>query len=423
MSGTILLKNMRIITSLEETKGDIMIKDGIITEIGENISSSAERVIDGENRLCVCPGLFDMHVHFRDPGLTHKEDIITGTSAAVSGGITGVVCMPNTKPTIDSAETVRYIIEKAEGTGVSVYPSACITKGLKGEELCDYESLKNAGAIVITDDGRPVENPDMLLKALELSKENGLLVACHCEDLAIIDGGIINKGKISEELGVKGMDRLSEDSITERDILLCEKADAEIHICHVSTKGSAEIIRNAKKRGVRVTSETCPHYFIYTDEKLRSRDADYRMNPPLREEEDRQAITDAILDGTIDCIVTDHAPHAAEEKADFLKAPNGVVGLETSLAATLTALYHTGKVSLSKIVSLMSENPRRISGAPIAEIKVGKKADMTIFDPDEEWVVNPSELKSKSKNTVFKGEKFRGKAKAIINGNILKSNI
>ena len=423
MSGTILLKNMRIITSLEETKGDIMIKDGIITEIGENISSSAEKVIDGENRLCVCPGLFDMHVHFRDPGLTHKEDIITGTSAAVSGGITGVVCMPNTKPTIDSAETVRYIIEKAEGTGVSVYPSACITKGLKGEELCDYESLKNAGATVITDDGRPVENPDMLLKALELSKENGLLVACHCEDLAIIDGGIINKGKISEELGVKGMDRLSEDSITERDILLCEKADAKIHICHVSTKGSAEIIRNAKKRGVRVTSETCPHYFIYTDEKLRSRDADYRMNPPLREEEDRRAITDAILDGTIDCIVTDHAPHAAEEKADFLKAPNGVVGLETSLAATLTALYHTGKVSLSKIVSLMSENPRRISGVPIAEIKVGKKADMTIFDPDEEWVVNPSELKSKSKNTVFKGEKFRGKAKAIINGNILKSNI
>ena len=423
MQGTILLKNMRIITSSEETSGDILIKDGIITEIGEGISSSADKVIDGENRLSVCPGLFDMHVHFRDPGLTYKEDIITGTDAAAAGGITGVVTMPNTKPATDSAETVKYIIEKAEGSGVSVYPSACITKGLEGKELCDYESLKKAGATVITDDGRPVENPDMLFKALKMSKENGLLVACHCEDLAIIDGGIINKGKISEELGIKGMDRLSEDSITERDILLCEKAEAKIHICHVSTKGSVEIIRNAKKRGVRVTSETCPHYFIYTDEKLRLKDADYRMNPPLREEEDRLAVIEGILDGTIDCIVTDHAPHAAEEKADFLKAPNGVVGLETSLAATLTALYHTGKISLSKLVSLMSENPRRISGAEIAEIKVGSKADMTIFDPDEEWVVNPAELKSKSKNTVFKGEKFRGKAKAIINGNIIKSNI
>ncbi|MBP0959248.1 MAG: dihydroorotase [Oscillospiraceae bacterium] len=423
MSGTILLKDMRIITPTSESKGDILIKDGIIAEIGDSISSSADKVIDGKGKLCVSPGLFDMHVHFRDPGLTHKEDIITGTDAAAAGGITGVVTMPNTKPATDTVETVKYIIEKAEGSGVTIYPSACITKGLLGQELCDYESLKKAGATVITDDGRPVQNPDMLFKALQLSKENGLLVACHCEDLDIIDGGIINKGKISEELGVKGMDRLSEDSITERDILLCEKADARIHICHVSTKGSAEIIRNAKKRGVRVTCETCPHYFIYTDEKLLAKDADYRMNPPLREEEDRQAIIEAILDGTIDCIVTDHAPHAAEEKADFLKAPNGVVGLETSLAATLTALYHTGKVSLSKIVSLMSENPRRIAGAEVAEIKVGSKADMTIFDPDEEWVVVPSELKSKSKNTVFKGEKFKGKAKAIINGNIIKSNI
>ena len=420
MGESILLKNMRIITDSEEFFSDIFIKDGIIENIGENLTEKADRVIDGEKKLCACPGLFDMHVHFRDPGFTHKEDIITGTSSAAAGGFTGVVCMPNTKPATDSGEIIRYIIDKAEGSGVSVYPAGCITKGLKGEELCDYDEMKNAGAVVISDDGRPVENPDMLFTTLEKTKENGLLVACHCEDLAIIDGGIINNGKISEKLGVKGMDRLSEDSITERDILLAKKAGARIHICHVSTKGSVDIIRKAKKDGVKVTCETCPHYFIYTDEKLLAMDADYRMNPPLREESDRLAVLEGILDGTIDCIVTDHAPHAKEEKADFVKAPNGVVGLETSLAATLTALYHTNKLTLSQIVKLMSTNPRAITGAEKAKIEKGEKANITIFNPDEEWTVIPEELKSKSKNSVFKGEHFKGRAKAIINGKILK---
>jgi dihydroorotase len=234
-------------------------------------------------------------------------------------------------------------------------------------------------------------------------------VISHCEDLSIINGGIMNKGEISEKLGVKGMDRASEDMITAREIILAESVDARIHIAHVSTKGSTEIIRQSKKAGVKVTCETCPHYFLLTDEKLLARDADFRMNPPLRTAEDTEAIIEGIVDGTIDCIVTDHAPHAAEEKADFEKAPNGVVGLETSFAATLTGLYHTGKVSLNKIVQLMSVNPRKLLGLEYISIKPNETADLVIADLNKEWTVEPQMLHSKSKNTVFKGMKLKGK--------------
>lgn len=387
---------------------DITIKNGIITKIGSSDNTDGE-IIDGMGRLCALPGLFDMHVHFRDPGLTYKEDIITGANAAKAGGFTGVACMPNTKPPVDNAETVKYILEKAKQTGIEVFPVGCITKGMKGEELCDFEELKAAGVKAISDDGRPVENAELMRRAIEMTKENGLIVTSHCEDLKIINGGIINKGKISEKLGVKGMDRASEDYITAREIALAMSCDARVHICHVSTKGSVDIIRAAKKDGVKVTCETAPHYFTYTDEKLLARDADYRMSPPLRTEEDRQAIENAVIDGTIDCIITDHAPHSAEEKADFEKAPNGVVGLETSLAAALTKLYHTGKCGLSEIVKIMSVNPRKIMGLEPIKIAVGERCDLCIFDPDYEWTVNPDELHSKSKNSVFKGEKFKGK--------------
>lgn len=406
----LLLKNIRAVDPQCGLDGvtDILIEDGVITAIGE-VPGKADRVIDGEGRLAAMPGLFDMHVHFRDPGLTHKEDICTGAAAAKAGGFTGVACMPNTKPPIDSAETVSYVFQKAEQTGINVIPYACITKGMKGEELCDYDELKKAGIVAVSDDGKPVPNAEMMRRALEASTHNGLLVASHCEDLAIINGGIINKGEISEKLGVRGMDRASEDYITAREIALAASCGARIHICHVSTYGSVNIIRAAKRDGIKVTCETAPHYFTYTDEKLLSRDADYRMSPPLRTERDRKAVEEAVLDGTIDCIITDHAPHTAEEKADFLTAPNGVVGLETSLAATLTKLYHTGKLSLSRIAELMSVNPRRILGLPEASIRVGAEADLCVFDPELEWEVIPAELHSKSKNTVFKGEKFKGR--------------
>lgn len=400
---SILLKNVR--TADTDGTADIFIADGVFADIGTGLDVPADRVIDGHGRLAVIPALFDMHVHLRDPGQTHKEDVLTGCAAALAGGISGVVCMPNTSPPIDSAETVRYITEKAKGTGVEVYPAGCITKGMKGNELYDWE---NIGVRIISDDGRPVANAELMRQALERSTENGLLVASHCEDLDIIDKGIVNKG-ISERLGVKGMDRASEDSITAREIALADSCGAHIHICHVSTKGSIEIIRDAKRRGINVTCETCPHYFTYTEEKLLARDADYRMNPPLRTETDRLAVLEGVLDGTVDCIVTDHAPHTAEEKSDFLTAPNGVVGLETSLAATLTQLYHTGKISLNKIVQLMAVNPRKILGIDVPKIEVGAKANIAVVDLEREWTVKPEELHSKSHNTVFKGEKLKGR--------------
>lgn len=418
---SVLIKNIRAVDSDMDKVMDILIKDGIIAEIDDNIQHAADTLIDGTG-LVLIPSLFDMHVHFRDPGLTYKEDIITGCSAALAGGVTGVLAMPNTKPPCDNPETIRYIIDKAEGTGVDVYPAGCITNGMSGDGLCDYDKLKKAGCICISDDGRPVENAEMMRKALELSKTNGLLVASHCEDLSIIDGGIMNRGEVSEKLGVKGMDRASEDYITAREMILAESVDACIHICHVSTEGSTAMIRFAKSRGVKVTCETAPHYFMLTDILLEKRDADYRMNPPLRTDKDVRAIIDGIKDGTIDCIITDHAPHAPEEKSDFEKAPNGVVGLETSLAVTLTVLYHTGEISLNKVVELMCINPRKILGLDVPEIKAGSNADLVIVDINKKWTVEPEKLHSKSHNTVFKGMTLTGKPLVTISKGVIRYN-
>lgn len=416
MNRSILFKNVRIVDAGTDTVGDVLVKDGVIAEVG-NVSEAADRVIEGNGKLVVMPSLFDMHVHFRDPGFTHKEDVLTGCAAALAGGVSGVVCMPNTKPPIDSRETVDYIVSKAEPTGVSVYPAGCVTKGMLGKELYDHSSI---GVRIISDDGRPVENAELLRQAMLESNKNGILIASHCEDLNIINGGIVNDGEVSAELGLKGMNRASEDSITAREIAVAMSADARIHICHVSTVGSLDFIREAKARGVKVTCETCPHYFMYTDEKIRSLDADYRMNPPLRTETDRAAVEKAILDGTIDCIVTDHAPHAAEEKADFCKAPNGVVGLETSLAAMLTHFYHTGKLSLSRISEMMAEKPRELLGLPVTKVEKGAKADLILVDTEKEWVVDPEKLHSKSHNTVFKGEKFKGQNLMTITDGIIR---
>ena len=417
----ILIRNIRAVDTETDMTTDVLISGGKISKLGNNISAEADKVIDGTG-LVLMPSLFDMHVHFRDPGLTHKEDILTGCAAALAGGVTGVLAMPNTKPPCDNPETIRYIIGKAEGTGVEVYPVGCITGGMSGNGLCDYEALKAAGCICISDDGRPVENAEMMRKALELSKENGLLVASHCEDLSIINGGIMNKGETSAKLGVKGMDRASEDYITAREMILASSVDARIHICHVSTEGSAAMIRFAKSRGVKVTCETAPHYFMLTDKLLEKRDADYRMNPPLRTSEDVRAIIEAVKDGTIDCIITDHAPHAAEEKADFEKAPNGVVGLETSLAATLTALYHTGEISLNRVVELMCANPRKLLGLEVPPIKEGSTADLVIADINKKWTVVPEKLHSKSHNTVFKGMELTGKPLVTISKGEIRYN-
>ncbi len=417
--SSLLIKNIRAVDAKNDFTTDVLIVDGKIAEVASNIRLGAENIIDGTD-LVLMPSLFDMHVHLRDPGFTHKEDVLTGCSAALAGGVTGVLAMPNTDPPCDNPETIRYIIEKAEGTGVDVYPVGCITGKMKGDGLCDYDALKAAGCICISDDGRPVENAELMRKALELSNTNGLLVASHCEDLNIINKGIINKGETSAKLGVKGMDRASEDYITAREMILASSVDARIHICHVSTEGSAAMIRFAKSRGVKVTCETAPHYFMLTDKLLEKRDADYRMNPPLRTPEDVKAIIAALKDGTIDCIITDHAPHTAKEKADFETAPNGVVGLETSLAATLTALYHTGEISLNKVVELMCVNPRRILGLEIPAIQVGKTADLVIADINRKWTVEPEKLHSKSHNTVFKGMTLTGKPLVTISKGVIR---
>lgn len=414
--NSLLFKNVRMVDAYSDKIGDVLINDGIIAEIG-NINTDADRVVDGKGKLVLMPALFDMHVHFRDPGFTHKEDILTGCQSALAGGVSGVVCMPNTKPATDSKEIVDYIKEKAAPTGVSVYPAGCVTKGMLGKELYDHSSI---GVKIISDDGRPVENAELLRQAMLESNKNGILIASHCEDLNIINGGIVNDGEISAELRLKGMNRASEDSITAREIAIAMSTDARIHICHVSTVGSLDFIREAKARGVKVTCETCPHYFMYTDEKIRSLDADYRMNPPLRTENDRIAVEKAVLDGTIDCIVTDHAPHTAEEKADFYKAPNGVVGLETSLAAMLTHFYHTEKLTLSRISEMMSAEPRRLLGIDEIKLEKGSAADVILVDTEKKWTVIPNELHSKSHNTVFKGERFKGQNIMTVTGGIIR---
>ncbi|MBO4878110.1 MAG: dihydroorotase [Ruminococcus sp.] len=417
--SSVLIKNIRVVDTERDTVTDVYISGDRIAEVGKDISREADTVIDGTG-LTLMPSLFDMHVHFRDPGQTEKEDVLTGCAAALAGGVTGVLAMPNTVPPCDDPEIIRYIRNKAEGTGVDVYPVGCITGGMKGDGLCDYEALKEAGCICISDDGRPVENAENMRRALELSKENGLLVASHCEDLSIINGGIMNKGETSEKLGVKGMDRASEDYITAREMILASSVGARVHICHVSTEGSTAMIRFAKSRGVKVTCETAPHYFMLTDELLEKRDAYYRMNPPLRTPADVRAIIEGIKDGTIDCIITDHAPHTDEQKAVFEKAPNGVVGLETSLAATLTALYHTGEITLSKVVELMCVNPRKILGLEVPSVSEGSIADLVIADLDRSWTVDPAKLHSKSHNTVFKGMTLRGKPVITISKGIVR---
>ena len=415
----ILIKNGHIIDPANNVDkiGDLLIENGKIAKLEENISENADQIINADG-MYVAPGFIDPHVHLRDPGFTHKEDIITGTNAAAAGGFTAVACMPNTKPVIDSEETIKYILDKAKNAKARVYPIGTITKGMKGEEMNDFEPLIKAGAIAFSDDGRPVENAAIQQAAMVKAKELGVPVISHCEDLKIINGGIINKGEVSEKLGVKGMDRTSEDSITAREIAIAEGTDSAIHIAHVSTWGSVGIIRDAKARGVKVTCETAPHYMIFTDKELLKENANFRMSPPLRTEKDRQAILRGIADGTFDMIATDHAPHAPEEKADFRKAPNGIIGLETSFAAAYTALVKQKVISVNRLVELMSTNPAKMLKVKGGNLSIGENADIVVFK-DEKWTFTEDKIHSKSKNSPFIGMSFDGKVKyTLLNGEV-----
>lgn len=415
----LLIQNARIIDPSQnlDQGGDLLLEEGRIAQIGRELSQEGAQVIDARG-LVAAPGLVDMHVHLRDPGLTYKEDLYSGCRAAAAGGVTSLLAMPNTKPAMDSPETVRDLLKRAQTAGAAVYTAACVTKDLGGEELTDLKALKEAGAIALSDDGRPVVNTRRLLEALEQAPALGLVVTAHCEDLYLAAGGLMNEGEVSRRLGVPGIPAAAEDCGTAREIAAAASIGAPIHICHVSTKGSVELIRDAKARGVRVTAETCPHYLLLTDKALESKDADYRMNPPLRGEEDRLALIQALKDGTIDAISTDHAPHSPEEKGDFLKAPNGSIGMETSLAATLTALK--GVLTLPEILAKMSWNPARILNIPAGTLRTGANADVVLFDPEKKWVVDPEKLHGKSKNTPFKGMTLQGKvAMTIFRGRVV----
>ena len=360
------------------------------------------------------PGLVDMHVHLRDPGQTHKETLHTGALAAAAGGVTSLLAMPNTAPAVDTPAVLEDILERAAKEPVRIYQSASITKGLKGETPTDLSALAAAGATAFTDDGRPVYNSRFMRDALVSAAALGRPVVSHCEDLELAGGGIMKEGSVSGKLGVRGIPNAAEDAAVAREVALAASAGVPLHICHVSTAVSLAVIRAAKRDGVQVTCETGPHYFWFTEEALLSRDADFRMNPPLGSAADKKAVIAALLDGTIDAIATDHAPHSPVEKADFEEAPNGVVGMETSLAASYTALVRTGLMDMADLIRLMSLNPARILGIPGGTLAEGAPADLVLFDPEVRWTVEPDRLHGKSRNTPFKGMELSGKVRCTI---------
>jgi dihydroorotase len=412
----LLIRSVRIIdpASGTDTVGDFLADGGKIIRVGSRLPfSPGAREISGQGLVAV-PGLVDMHVHLRDPGQTEKEDIFSGCRAAAAGGVTSLLCMPNTSPAADSPEVVRTILRKAEQADARVYPAGAVSRGLRGSEPADWRVLKGAGAVALSDDGRPVADSALMASAMKAAPGLGLTVCAHCEDLPLSAGGKVNEGAVSAELGVKGVPAAAEDCGTSREISLAAAYGVPVHICHVSTKNSVAMVREAKRRGVRVTAETAPHYFALTERELLSRDADYRMSPPLRTESDRLAVIEGLRDGTIDAIATDHAPHTPKEKADFLTAPNGVVGMETSLAAGITFLVKPGFLTLVQLLRLMSYSPARILGLPAGTLRPGANADFTLFDPEERWTVDPAKLHGKSRNAVFKGRTLTGRVKLTV---------
>ena len=400
---------------------DLLVEDGKISLLERGLPPEADQIIEATG-LVVCPGLVDMHVHLRDPGLTYKEDILTGCAAAARGGVTSVACMANTDPTVDSPEQVAYVLNRAkEACGVQVYPIAALSVGLRGEELTDAEALKKAGAVALSDDGSNVDNANLMRDAMIRARRQELPILCHCEDTSMVEGRAVNEGSVSRQLWLEGRPAIAEEIMVMRDAMLAEETGAHVHICHVSTAKSVDIIRRMKKRGAPITCETCPQYFTLTEDEVLTKGSLARVNPPLRTVKDVKGILAGLKDGTIDVIATDHAPHSAEEKARSLtRAPSGMIGLETSLAITLTALYHTKKMEMPDIIRRMTTNPADILHLPKGRMSLGVDADLTIFDPDEEWVIDPEQFASKARNTPFAGTKVKGRVKyTIVGGRII----
>ncbi|MCK5757715.1 MAG: dihydroorotase [Clostridiales bacterium] len=402
---------------------DVVVKNKKISEVGQNLTGKFDITIFAEG-FHVFPGLVDAHCHLREPGLEYKEDIASGTKAAAKGGFTAVACMPNTKPVADNDAVIKFIVDKAAECGhTKVYPIGSITKGSDGTQLAEMGFMKEAGAVAVSDDGRPVENADVMRKALEYSKDFSLPVISHCEEMSLTEKGSMNEGFLSTTMGLKGIPSIAEEIQVAREVLLAEYTGVPVHIAHISTEGSARIIREAKSRGVAVTCETCPHYFSLTEAECEGFNTNAKVNPPLRNESDRQAIIEAIKDGTIDMIATDHAPHHRDEKnVEFQYAANGISGFETALAAAYTYLVKPGRITIEKLVELMSLNPAAFLNKETGGIKVGALADITIVDLNSEVTVNGDEFISKGKNTPFTGKKLNGQAMfTIVDGKITYS--
>jgi dihydroorotase len=416
----IVLKQVNLLNPDQklDQKNDLLIENGIIKKVGgikdEDIKSS--QVFEFENKICV-PGLFDMHVHLREPGREDEETVETGSNAAAAGGFTSVACMPNTNPDIDSAEIVRFIKEKAKGHLVEVYPVAAATLGRKGEALSPMFELFESGAVAVSDDGTFIKTAGVLRSVMEYSRMFDAPIIEHCEDDSLADG-TMNEGVTSTILGLPAIPNIAEDLIVARDIMMAEFVGARIHIAHISTKGAVELVRQAKKRGVKVTAEVAPHHFTLTEDTVKSFDTNYKMSPPLRTREDVDALIIGLKDGTIDCIASDHAPHSIEEKEmEFIYAPNGIVGLETMLGLVLSELVHKKHLTVEQLVEKMSINPRKILKMKIPQIKDGEPANLTIIDKDIIWTVDISKFKSKSKNSPFDSRLLTGRSVAVINNN------
>ena len=394
---------------------DLLIEDGVVRGIGNGFE--AEEVIDATGCV-VCPGLVDIHVHFREPGFEAKETIATGARAAARGGFTSVVTMPNTNPAIDNAGMVEFVRRKArEEACINVWPAACATKHRAGDEMTEMAELKTAGAAAVTDDGSDIASSWVLRRVLEYASMCDLPYLAHCEDASLMEGGAMNEGYMSTRLGLPGMPKAMEEIRIDRNIRLAALAGAHIHIQHVSSAEGVAICRRAKEQGLKVTCETAPHYWTLTDEAVMTHGSNAKMNPPLREEADRDAVRNAIAEGVIDCIATDHAPHTVAEKdVEVQLAPFGILGLETSLGLVITELVEPGVISLERAVDLMTRRGAEVLGLPVGRLYEGGRADVTLFDPKAEWTVNPEESASLSRNTPFAGRALRGQVKATICG-------